>query len=79
MIGWPARDSADETALRLLTLLLQPPDCAVRITSNRLLIGETLGIIERERPDVVCIAALPPGGLGSTLHLVRRLRARCPR
>jgi len=78
MIGWPARDSADETALRLLTLLLQPAGCAVRITSNRLLIGETLGIIERERPDVVCIAALPPGGLGSTLHLVRRLRARMP-
>jgi AI-2E family transporter len=78
MIGWPARDSADEVALRLLALLLQPADRAVRITSNRLLIGETLGIIERERPDVVCIAALPPGGLGSTLHLVRRLRARMP-
>src|SRR5262245_58348565 len=78
LIGWPARDTADEVALRLLALLIRPADCAVRVTSNRLLIGETLSIIERERPDVICVVALPPGGLGSTLHLVRRLRARMP-
>ncbi len=78
MIGWPSRDTADETALRLLALLIMPVECAVRVTSSRLLTGETLSLIERERPDLVCIATLPPGGLASTLYLVRRLRARFP-
>src|SRR5262249_43805083 len=30
LIGWPARDTADEVALRLLALLIQAANCAIR-------------------------------------------------
>src|SRR5262249_3332170 len=78
ILGCPARDKADEAGLRLLALLLPPARCEMRTTSSRLLISETLDLVERERPDLVCVGSLPPGRFPPTLHLVKRLRSRFP-
>ena len=43
-----------------------------------MLVAETIELIDREQPEVVCIGSLPPGGLASTRYLVKRLRARFP-
>lgn len=79
VLACPARDEADETALRLLGLMLgaTQPETHV-VASHHLLVSEVLALIAREPPDVVCIGALPPGGLASVRYLIRRLHAQFP-
>jgi hypothetical protein len=40
--------------------------------------AETLAFVQQERPAVVCVGALAPGGLATTRYLTKRLRARFP-
>jgi hypothetical protein len=42
------------------------------------LTSELLDMVALEEPAVVCIAALPPGGLAHTRYLCKRLSARYP-
>ena len=78
MLACPARDEADETALRLLGLLLGATQAETLVASHHLLVSEVLALVAREQPEVVCIGALPPGGLASVRYLARRLRAQFP-
>lgn len=78
LLACPARDEADETALRLLTLMLGATRTETQVVSHRLLVSEILAVVEDKLPDVVCIGALPPGGLAPVRYLVRRLRAQSP-
>jgi predicted PurR-regulated permease PerM len=78
IVACPARDEADEVALSLLAALLDPGRVETAVVPHRLLLSETLELIERERPALVCLGTLGPGGLATARYLVKRLRGRFP-
>jgi predicted PurR-regulated permease PerM len=78
VFGCPARDEEDELALHMLRALLERKDCRLEVISARTLAGEVVSRVRKERPAVVCIATLPPGGLAQTRYLCKRLRAQFP-
>jgi hypothetical protein len=78
VLACPARDEADEAALAMFRPLLDPAKCDLELTSSELLASELVSLVEEQRPAIVCIAALPPGGLAHTRYLCLRLRARFP-
>jgi hypothetical protein len=43
-----------------------------------MLVAEVVAGIERDRPALVCIGAVAPGGLSQARHLCKRLRTQCP-
>jgi predicted PurR-regulated permease PerM len=77
-LGCPAQDDADEVALRLLSLLLDPAQQEMVVLSSRLLASEVLVAVEREQPVAVCFGATSPDGLVQARYLVKRLRERFP-
>ncbi|HEX4589076.1 MAG TPA: AI-2E family transporter, partial [Gemmataceae bacterium] len=74
----PARDETDEVALRMLRGLLDPLRWDAEILPVAALAAELLERMATLRPAVVCVAALPPGGLAHTRYLCKRLRQRFP-
>ncbi|HEV3255433.1 MAG TPA: AI-2E family transporter [Gemmataceae bacterium] len=78
VFGCPARDQEDELALHMFGHLLAPSGCQVEVLSAQMLTGEVVSRVQKERPAIVCIAALPPGGLAQTRYLCKRLRAQFP-
>jgi predicted PurR-regulated permease PerM len=78
ILGCPAGDESDEAALALLHELLPVTRCQLVSTTADLLTSEVLALVEEKRPALLCIAALPPGGLAPTRLLCMRLRARFP-
>jgi hypothetical protein len=42
------------------------------------LVSDIVALVESERPDVLCIGSVPPGGLSHAKHLCLRVRARFP-
>jgi predicted PurR-regulated permease PerM len=77
-LGCPAQDDADETALRLLSLLLDPARQEMVVLSSHLLASEMLVAVEREQPLAICFGATSPDGLVQARYLVKRLRERFP-
>jgi predicted PurR-regulated permease PerM len=73
VFGCPARDEADELALEMFGQLLHPTGCRFELLSTRTLSSEVASRVRRERPAVVLIGSAPPGGMGQTLYLVKRL------
>ncbi|HXG04747.1 MAG TPA: AI-2E family transporter, partial [Candidatus Binatia bacterium] len=78
VLGCPARDAADETALLMLRQVLNPRMVALDVLAPGLLAAEVVERAVRERPALICIAALPPGGTARVRYLIKRLRARVP-
>jgi predicted PurR-regulated permease PerM len=78
IVACPARDIADLMALEILQRLLDSSVCELHIVSLERLVSEMIAIVEAEQPSVVCIGALPPGGLARTRLLCKRLRVRFP-
>jgi predicted PurR-regulated permease PerM len=76
LLGCAARDAADETGLEMLKRILDPAVCQMEIVSTDRLVSEVVELVAEERPSLVCIASLPPGGLAHTRHLCKRLRSR---
>src|SRR5262249_40224450 len=58
--------------------LLDPHKFQFDLISAKRLVSEVLQVVEQCRPAVVCIAALPSGGLARTRHLCKRLKGRFP-
>jgi predicted PurR-regulated permease PerM len=77
ILACPARDEADETALHLLAALFDPEKCEAHVAAPALLTTEVAALVAEKRIKLVCIAALPPGGLAHARHLCKRLRACC--
>jgi len=73
-LGCPASGEADELALHMLGLLLEPAGCRLEVFSKRLLTAEVLQHARAEQPAFVVVGALPPGGVSQTRHLCKRLR-----
>jgi predicted PurR-regulated permease PerM len=78
VFGCPARDAEDELALQMFAQLLETSHCRFEVLSAQTLSGELIARVEHDRPALVCIASLPPGGLSLARYLCKRLRAHFP-
>jgi predicted PurR-regulated permease PerM len=79
VFGCPARDQEDELAMHMFQQLLATSKCHMEVISATTFTGEVVSRVQKERPAVVCIGALPPGGLAQTRYLCMRLRAQFPK
>ncbi len=78
ILACPARDAADELALEMLAQLLDSDKWELKITATEMLSAELVAEAERWNPGLICIAALPAGGLAHTRYLCKRLRVPLP-
>jgi predicted PurR-regulated permease PerM len=78
VFGCPARDNADLAALAMLEKLIDPNRWRMKLIAPQTLSSELLEMVALEEPDLVCIAAIPPGGRAHTRYLCKRLHARFP-
>jgi predicted PurR-regulated permease PerM len=78
ILGCPARDETDEVGLLMLKELLDSERCQLTLTTTALLASEVLALVEEKRPGLLCIGALPPGGVAHVRLLCLRLRAQFP-
>lgn len=78
ILACPARDHADTLALEMLRQLLNPAEWDMEVTVLETLTSELVAQVTTERSALICIGALPPGGLTHTRYLCKRLRARHP-
>ena len=76
VLGLPAHHRAEEVALDMLPMLLEPLGCAVRGVPTRTLPVEVEAEVERDKPALVFVAVIPPGGLAQARYLCARLRKR---
>jgi predicted PurR-regulated permease PerM len=74
----PGRDEADEIAAMLLAKVLRTEGIQATFISVIALASEMVELVERHKPDVVCISALPPSALTHARYLSKRIRARFP-
>ncbi len=78
IFGCPARDASDHAALQMLEKLLDPAVWRMKVIAPQTLSAELLEMVALEEPDVICIAAIAPGGRAHTRYLCKRLDARFP-
>jgi len=74
----PARDELDHVGIDLLGHVISPAQWEVEIAADETLASELLGRVEKFRPDVVVLGALPPGGLSHCRYLAARLKKAFP-
>jgi predicted PurR-regulated permease PerM len=74
----PARDEADEIAALMLEQLLIKRGIRANVLSCAGLLGECLQQVEKKRPRLVCVAAVPPFGYVQARYICRRLRGEFP-
>ena len=75
ILGCPGSGEADRLALEMLRQLLDPARWDMEVMSMEMLSAEVVALAGQKEPAVVCIGALPPGGLARTRYLCKRLRA----
>jgi len=73
----PARDEADEIAGTMLTQLLGKAGLRVSCVPLQSA-GEMKSAALQDKPDVICISALPPFALAHAKTLYEKLRGQCP-
>jgi hypothetical protein len=78
VLGCPGHDETDRLALEMFRQLLDPGRWDVEVLSIEMLSAEMVALAGQKQPAVVCIAAMPPGGLAHTRYLCKRLRAQLP-
>jgi predicted PurR-regulated permease PerM len=76
ILGCPAHHEAEELSLHMLALLLKSKGCRVEGLSTRSLPAEVESRVERDKPALLFVAILPPGGLVQARYLCKRLRKR---
>ena len=78
ILAFPADGPADEVALLTLEKVLDPERYKTDVVSADMLAAEMVSLVEQNRPRLVCIGAIAPGGLAHARYLCKRIRARCP-
>jgi predicted PurR-regulated permease PerM len=78
VLACPARDAVDEVALGMLQQLSANERIDWIPGRAAHLVSDIVALVESERPDVLCIGSVPPGGLSHAKHLCLRVRARFP-
>ena len=58
--------------------MLDPGRWEIELMSPEMLSAEMVALAATKEPAVICIAALPPGGLAHTRYLCKRMRASLP-
>jgi predicted PurR-regulated permease PerM len=74
----PAHDEADEVAALMLAQLVEMRGCRTHVATVAALVTERADLVEAQKPDVVCISAMPPAGVMHARYLYRSLRGRFP-
>jgi len=77
-LGCSGRDEADAQALEMLGQTLDPARWDVELLSWDMVSAEPVKLAAKRAPEVVCIGALPPGGLARARFLCRRFRSQFP-
>ncbi|MGH7766295.1 MAG: AI-2E family transporter [Candidatus Binatia bacterium] len=77
VLACPARDQADEIALRMLRRLLDAAGLDLEI-ARPVSAAEFEQRVDGAGPSAVLIGTVAPGGVAQTRHLAKRLRARFP-
>lgn len=78
LLGIPSRDAADEAALSMMGALLGESEFDWMVATRAQATQEIVAMVQREAPDRIWIASVPPGGLMHARHLCTRLHARFP-
>jgi hypothetical protein len=78
VLACPACDETDELALKMLRRMLDPASCQMEVLSGGDARGGGRFAKQGESPSVICVGALPPGGLAQARYLCKRLRASFP-
>jgi predicted PurR-regulated permease PerM len=78
VFGCPTRDEAGELTLDMLGQLLDASACRFEVLAAKTLAGEVVSRVKQDRPAVVCIGALLPGGLAQAHYLCKRLHGQFP-
>ena len=78
ILACPAHHRSEELTVQMLGNVISPSGYRFEALTTRTLPVETEATIERENPDVVFIAVLPPGGVPQARYLCRRLRRKFP-
>jgi predicted PurR-regulated permease PerM len=76
ILGCPAHDEAEELVLHMLALIMRHDGCRIEIVSTRALPSEVEARVVNERPALVFIPILPPGGMVQARYLCTRMRKR---
>lgn len=79
VLGVPARSRGAELVLDMLSHVLSPVAEEVAQLSTATLASEVVGSVEQRTPDLLCITAMPPGGLTQARYLCKRLRTQFPK
>jgi hypothetical protein len=79
VFGVPARGAGDDLVLEMLGRLLDSAEVSFERISPSVLVAELIEKSREERPQVICIGSLPPGGLHQARYLCKRLRAVFPK
>ena len=74
----PANDDMDSVAIEMLRQVLDPIHWTVEVPDVESSTSDLVSRLARDQPAVICIASLPPGGLGHALHLCECLREASP-
>ena len=78
VIGYPARDEADELALFMLAALLREDGCWLRVLPARSPASEVLTEIGKHPPAVVCVGSVGEASLFGARRLCQRIRESRP-
>jgi predicted PurR-regulated permease PerM len=78
ILGCPARDEADRLGLFMLEQVLDGSKWEIEISAVSALTAEVVEMVADKEPAMICIGALPPGGLAHTRYLCKRLKSRYP-
>jgi hypothetical protein len=79
ILGCPARDETDAVGLEMVRHLLDPARYQIEISGAGMLTAEVVAQVGADRPTLVCIGAVAPGGLSQARHLCKRLRSQHPK
>jgi len=74
----PAADRADEVAALMLAKVLAPLGFDTEVPSAATLKSEMVGLVERQRPDAICVSAAPPAAVVHARYLGKKLNAAAP-
>jgi predicted PurR-regulated permease PerM len=78
LLACPGHDAVDETAVTLLASTLDPKCWDVEVIPSSKVASLLVSSGSERKPDLICLATLPPAGLAHTRYLCKRLRARFP-
>jgi predicted PurR-regulated permease PerM len=78
VLGLPACDEVDEVVLLMLRHLGRAEGHDVRLTNCGDLSSGMIALVQQQRPDLVLVSALAPGGLTQARYLCQRLRSQFP-